>query len=71
MPRAFEDPQEEREYLENVKRELDAAASKAEVIDIWKRHYLKVGHRKLGRLLLGRDLASVMREGSARGRGGD
>jgi len=38
MPRAFDDPQEELEYLKQVKAELDAATTKEQVVDIWKRH---------------------------------
>jgi len=68
MPRAFDDPREELEYLKQVKAELDAAATKEQVVDIWKRHYLKVGHRKLGRLLVGRDLDTVVGGSGARGR---
>jgi hypothetical protein len=60
MPRAFDDPREEMEYLKQVKTELDAATTKDQVVEIWKRHYLKVGHRKLGRLLVGRELDSVV-----------
>jgi hypothetical protein len=70
MPSVFDNPQEEKEYLEQVKRELDAATTKQDVAEVWKRHYLKVGHRKLGRLLLGRDMESVMSGGRARRRGG-
>ncbi len=29
--------------------------------EVWKEHYLIVGHRILGRLLLGQDVASAMR----------
>ncbi|MCS7235099.1 MAG: hypothetical protein RMM30_03875 [Armatimonadota bacterium] len=58
---AFADPEEERRYLEQVKQELDAARTKEEVVEVWRRHYLKVGHRKLGRLLLGRSVAELVR----------
>jgi hypothetical protein len=57
----FADPEEERRYLEQVKQELDAARTKEEVVEVWRRHYLKVGHRKLGRLLLGRPVAELVR----------
>lgn len=57
----FDSPEEERTYLTNVKAELDRAETKADVIEVWKRHYLTVGHRKLGRLLLGRSLDEVLR----------
>lgn len=58
---AFADPDEERQYLERVKQELDAARTKEEVVEVWRRHYLKIGHRKLGRLLLGRPVAELLR----------
>lgn len=58
---AFATPEEEREYLTNVKGELDAARTKEEVIAVWRAHFLKIGHRKLGRLLLGRNIDEVMR----------
>ncbi len=57
----FASPDEERAYLEQVKAELDAAQTKEEVIAIWRRHYLKIGHRKLGRLLLGRPVEELVR----------
>lgn len=59
--RVFADLEEERRYLEQVQRELDAARTKEEVVEVWRRHYLKIGHRKLGRLLLGRPVAELVR----------
>jgi hypothetical protein len=50
----FASPEEEREYLFTVKAELDRCETKADVVAVWTRHYLKIGHRKLGRLLIGR-----------------
>lgn len=61
MKTTFETPEQEREYLVSVKTELDQSQTKAEVVDVWKRHYLTVGHRKLGRLLIGRPLEEVLR----------
>ncbi len=61
MPSAFSSLEEERKYLEDVKKELDACATIQDVVDLWKRHYLKVGHKKLGRLLIGRSVESAMR----------
>jgi hypothetical protein len=52
---------EEREYLTAVRAELDRCETKAEIIDVWKRHYLKIGHRKLGRLLLGRPIDEIVK----------
>ena len=60
-PTTFNSPEEERAYLTNVKTELDGAQTKAEVVDVWKRHYLTIGHRKLGRLLIGRSLDEVLK----------
>jgi hypothetical protein len=57
----FSSPDEERAYLTNVKAELDRADTKADVIEVWKRHYLTVGHRALGRLLIGRPLDDVVK----------
>lgn len=58
---AFASPAEEREYLAKVKAELDACQSKADVVRVWKAHYLKIGHRKLGRLLLGRSVDELVK----------
>ncbi len=57
----FASPAEEREYLTKVKAELDACATKADVLRVWQAHYLKIGHRKLGRLLLGRSVNEIVR----------
>jgi hypothetical protein len=52
---------EEREYLTKVKAELDACETKADVLRVWRAQYLKIGHRKLGRLLLGRSVDEIVR----------
>ncbi len=57
----FATPEEERAHLEGVKAQLDRAQTKEEVVAIWRQHYLRIGHRKLGRLLLGRPLDEVLR----------
>lgn len=59
-------PEDERAHLITVKGELDAAQTKDEVIAVWKRHYLTIGHRKLGRLLVGQSVDAVVRGGRAR-----
>ncbi|MGH2404979.1 MAG: hypothetical protein ACRDGN_11015 [bacterium] len=61
MRTTFESPGAERDYLANVKTELDRCETKAEVIELWKRHYLVIGHRKLGRLLLGRPVEEILK----------
>lgn len=58
---AFASPVEEREYLTKVKAEFDACQTKADVVGVWKPHYLKIGHRKLGRLLIGRSVDELVR----------
>lgn len=57
----FATPEEERAYLEGVKAQLDQARTKEEVVAVWRQHYLRIGHRKLGRLLLGRPLDEILR----------
>lgn len=56
---AFASLAEERDYLAKVKAELDACQTKADVLRVWQAHYLKIGHRKLGRLLLGRSVEEI------------
>jgi hypothetical protein len=57
----FASPQEEREYLAKVKAELEEARTRDDVVRVWKAHYLKIGHRKLGRLLLGRSVEELLK----------
>lgn len=57
----FATPEEERAYLERVNAQLDKARSKEEVVTIWREHYLRIGHRKLGRLLIGRSIAEILK----------
>lgn len=57
----FATAEEEREYLTKVKVELDACRTKEDVVRVWRAHYLKIGHRKLGRLLLGRGVDEMLR----------
>ena len=57
----FATTEEERSYLERVKAELEKTSSKEEVVAIWREHYLRIGHRKLGRLLLGRSIEEILR----------
>jgi hypothetical protein len=59
----FVSPAEEREYLVGVKGELDRCETRDDVVTVWKRHYLKIGHRKLGRLLLGRPIEEIVKDG--------
>ncbi len=58
---AFASADEERAYLERVKAELDACRTKEDVVRVWRAHYLRIGHRRLGRLLLGRSVDELVR----------
>jgi hypothetical protein len=46
--------EEQAEALHAAEKELKAAQSADDIRAVWRKHYLTVGHRKLGRLLLGR-----------------
>jgi hypothetical protein len=61
----FSSPAEEREYLAGVKAELEQTQTRDDLIAVWRRHYLKIGHRKLGRLLIGRPLEEIVRDKGA------
>lgn len=58
---AFASREEEREYLTKVKGELQGCRTKDDVVQVWRSHYLKIGHRKLGRMLLGREVDELVR----------
>jgi hypothetical protein len=58
---AFASPEEEREYLTKVKGELEACRTKEDVVQVWRSHCLKIGHRNLGRMLLGRSVDDLLR----------
>ena len=58
--RAVPDPAEQAEALHNAERELRDAKTAEDVRGIWKKYYLTVGHRKLGRLLLGRSAEELL-----------
>lgn len=57
----FESEAEEVKYLEGVKRELDAAKTKADVAEVFRRHFMVVGHKKIARLLLGKTPEQAVR----------
>lgn len=51
---------EEFEALaEAAEKELGAAKTKEEVTAVWQKHYLSLGHKALGRLLLGKTAADL------------
>ena len=58
--RAGPDPEEQAEALRNAERELLEAKTAEDIRRTWKKYYLTVGHRKLGRLLLGRSADELL-----------
>ncbi len=60
VERAGPDPAEQAEALHNAERELRDAQTAEDVRRVWKKYYLIVGHRKLGRLLLGRTAEQLL-----------
>ena len=58
--RAGPDPEEQAEALHNAERELLEAKTAEDIRRTWKKYYLTVGHRKLGRLLLGRSADELL-----------
>jgi len=54
------DIEEQVEALHAAEKELKAAASADDVRAVWRKYYLTVGHRKLGRLLIGRTADQIL-----------
>lgn len=52
--------------LREAERELAAATTAGNVRDIWKKHFAVLGHRALGRLLVGRKAAEILAKRSTR-----
>jgi hypothetical protein len=62
-----DDAQDEREvHIKLAHRGLEKAKTALDVQAIWKEHYLIIGHRVLGRLLLGQDVESATRRRSTK-----
>ncbi|MGD0115431.1 MAG: hypothetical protein ABSC13_05440 [Dehalococcoidia bacterium] len=51
---------------QSAARELQQAQTADDVRKIWKKYYLVLGHRSLGRLLLGRPAAELVARHEAR-----
>jgi hypothetical protein len=66
MVRERPDPAEQERALKEAEAELKKAGTAEDVRRIWRKHYLTVGHRKLGRLLLGRSAAELMARSEAK-----
>jgi len=54
------DPEEQVEALHTAEKELKDAKTADDVRAVWRKHYLTVGHRKLGRLLIGRTAEQIL-----------
>jgi len=66
MTRERPDPIEQEKALKEAETELKKAETAEDVRRIWRKHYLTLGHRKLGRLLIGRTAAEIMARGETR-----
>jgi hypothetical protein len=54
-------PVEETEaLLKQAEQELDGAKTADQIRQIWRKYYLQVGHRNLGRLLIGRSVDEII-----------
>ena len=54
-------PVEETEaLLRQAEQELDGAKTADQIRQIWRKYYLQVGHRNLGRLLIGRSVDEII-----------
>lgn len=47
------DLMEDSEIEGNAELEFNSAKSKEDVVRIWKKYYLKLGHRRIGRIIVG------------------
>ena len=54
------DVEEQVEALHAAEKELKTAQSADDVRTIWRKYYLTIGHRKLGRLLIGRTAEQIL-----------
>jgi len=60
-------PAEEAEaLLMQAEQELDGAKTADQIRQIWRKYYLQVGHRNLGRLLIGRSVDEIVARRRAR-----
>jgi len=54
-------PVEETEALiKQAEQELDGAKTADQIRQIWRKYYLQVGHRNLGRMLIGRSADEIV-----------
>lgn len=64
------DEQEYEAALRTAARELDAAATAADVRRVWRSYVGVLGHRALGRLLLGRPAEELLARRAGRDQDG-
>jgi len=61
-------PVEETEaLLKKAEQELDGAKTADEIRQTWRKYYLQVGHRNLGRILIGRAADEIIARRRSRG----
>ena len=53
-------PEETEALLRQAEEELDATKSADDIRRVWRKYYLQVGHRNLGRLLMGRPADEII-----------
>ncbi len=54
-------PVEETEaLLKQAEKDLDGAKTADDIRQAWRKYYLQVGHRNLGRLLIGRSVDEIV-----------
>lgn len=58
------DPEAVAALLRQAEAELRDARTADDVRTIWRKYYLTVGHRKLGRLLIGRRADQILASGA-------
>ena len=59
-------PSEYEEALKAAEKEFGKAETADDVRRIWKKYYLTVGHRSLGRILMGRPALDLIARRQAR-----
>jgi hypothetical protein len=52
--------EETEALLKKAEQELDGAKTADEIRQAWRKYYLQVGHRSMGRLLLGRSAEEII-----------
>jgi hypothetical protein len=60
-------PEEAEAMLKDAEKELDGAKTAEEIRQVWRKYYLKVGHRNLGRILIGRSADEIIARRRSRG----